>query len=84
MPLIPAHRRQKQVNLCEFEASLVYRVSVRTGFKATQRNLVSKYSKNKTNKQENKTKQRILTMAPEGAFTYFHARKHVSVTSELL
>ena len=30
MPLIPAIRRQRQVGLCEFEASLVYRVSSRT------------------------------------------------------
>jgi hypothetical protein len=27
MPLIPALRRQRQVGLCEFETSLVYRVS---------------------------------------------------------
>ena len=47
MPLIPAHRRQRQVNLCEFEASLGYRVSSRTGYKATQRNLVSKIKKKK-------------------------------------
>jgi hypothetical protein len=26
-PLVPASRRQRQVNLCEFKASLVYRVS---------------------------------------------------------
>ena len=26
-PLIPAFRRQRQGNLCEFQASLVYRVS---------------------------------------------------------
>ena len=30
MPLIPALRRQRQVNLCEFKASLVYRASFRT------------------------------------------------------
>ena len=30
MPLIPALRRQRQVDLCEFEASLVYRASSRT------------------------------------------------------
>ena len=28
--LIPAHRRQRQVVLCEFEANLVYRMSSRT------------------------------------------------------
>ena len=37
MALIPALRRQRQADLCEFEASLVYRVSSRT-FRATQRN----------------------------------------------
>jgi hypothetical protein len=46
MPLIPALRRQRQVALCEFEASLVYRVSFRTA-KAIQRNHV-KAKQNKT------------------------------------
>jgi hypothetical protein len=41
MPLIPALRRQRWVDLCEFEASLVYGVGSRTA-KATQRNPVSK------------------------------------------
>ena len=30
MPSIPALRRQRQVDLCEFEASLAYRMSSRT------------------------------------------------------
>jgi hypothetical protein len=30
MPLIPAHRRKRQMNLCEFEASMVGIVSSRT------------------------------------------------------
>jgi hypothetical protein len=30
MPLIPVLGRQKQAELCEFEASLIYRVSSRT------------------------------------------------------
>ena len=42
MPLIPALRWQRQVDLCEFEASLVYRPSSRTDSKATQRYPVSK------------------------------------------
>jgi hypothetical protein len=42
MPLIPELGRQKQANLCELEASLVYRASSRTA-KATQRSPVSKY-----------------------------------------
>jgi hypothetical protein len=41
MLLIPALGRQRQVDLCEFKASLVYRVSVRT-VRAAQRNPVSK------------------------------------------
>ena len=39
--LIPAFGRQRQVDLCEFEVSLVYKVSSKTGSKATQRNPVS-------------------------------------------
>jgi hypothetical protein len=38
---MPALGRQRQVDLCEFETSLVYRVSSRT-YKATQRDPVSK------------------------------------------
>ena len=41
MPLIPALGRQRQADLCEFKASLVYSVSSRTA-RATQRNPVSK------------------------------------------
>ena len=41
-PLIPALRRQRQVDVCESEASLVYRASSRTGSKATRRNPVLK------------------------------------------
>ena len=39
--LIPAPEGQRQMNLCEFEARLVYTVSPRTA-RATQRNPVSK------------------------------------------
>ena len=37
MPLIPALRRQRQVDLCEFKARLIYRVSFKIA-RATQRN----------------------------------------------
>jgi hypothetical protein len=40
-PLIPALGTQRQADICEFEASLVYRVSSRAA-RATQRNPVSK------------------------------------------
>ncbi|WP_211278151.1 hypothetical protein, partial [Oceanospirillum multiglobuliferum] len=45
--VVEAHalRRQKQVDLSEFEAILGYRVSSRTGSRATQRNPVSKNNK---------------------------------------
>jgi hypothetical protein len=46
LTLIPALRGQTQVDLYEFEASPVYRVSSRTA-RATQRNLVSNKTKQK-------------------------------------
>ena len=46
MPLISARQRQRQVDLCEFKANLVYRVSFKTA-RATQRNPVSKKQTNK-------------------------------------
>ena len=46
----PTLRRQKQVDLCEFDSILVYKVSSRTVSAVTQRNPVSK------NKQTNKQK----------------------------
>jgi hypothetical protein len=42
MPLIPALERLRQADLCEFKASLDYRVSSRTARAVTQKNLVSK------------------------------------------
>ena len=47
----PAFGRQKQVNFCEFEASLVYRASSRTGFKATEKACLEK-QKTKKRKRE--------------------------------
>jgi hypothetical protein len=41
MSLIPVLGRQRQVDLCEFEASLLYRMSSKT-VRTTQRNPVSK------------------------------------------
>jgi hypothetical protein len=51
--------QQRQVDLCEFEASLVYRVSSRTA-RATQRNPVSENkNKNKNETKQNKTKIKV-------------------------
>ena len=46
-PLILPLGRQRQADLCEFKASLVYREHSRTGSKATQRNPVSKNQREK-------------------------------------
>ena len=37
MPLIAAVRRQRQADLCEFEANSIYRATSRTGSKATEK-----------------------------------------------
>ena len=47
MPSNPALKRQKQADLCEFEANLVFKVSPRQAPKL-QRNPVSKNKKTKT------------------------------------
>jgi hypothetical protein len=57
MPLILEPGRQKQVDLCDFEASLVYRASYRTD-RATQRNPVlgrNKSVETRKKKKQNKT-----------------------------
>jgi len=61
MPLIPASRRQRQEDLSELEASLVYRESSRAA-RATQRNSVSK-TKNRA--AEMAQRLRALTALPE-------------------
>ena len=45
VPLIPALLRQRQMDLCEFKASLVYRVSSRTGSIATEKPCLRKRQK---------------------------------------
>ena len=45
--LILALGRQRQADLCEFEARLVYRVSSRTGFGATEKPCLEKQNKTK-------------------------------------
>jgi hypothetical protein len=57
MLLIPVLRRKRQVDLCGFKASLVYKVSPRQPGLVTLRSSVSK-NKTKQNKtKQNKTKQ---------------------------
>ena len=56
MPLIPTLERQRQTDLSEFEASLVYRASIRTAMTIIQRNPVSKAKQNK--RMDSKKSQR--------------------------
>ena len=51
MPLIPALRRQRQANLCEFEASLVYKSYFQVRVQSYRETLSRK------NKQTNKQKR---------------------------
>ena len=51
MSLIPTLRRQRQVDLCEFEVSLVYKASSRTA-RATQRNPARKEERKEERKKE--------------------------------
>ena len=54
----PSTQRERQVDLCEFEASLVYRVRARTGSQATERNPVSNNQKTKQKNTNKQTKTR--------------------------
>ena len=54
-PLIPKLKRQRQVDLCEFEASLVYKSSSRTA-RATQGNSVSEKKKERKKRKKNNFK----------------------------
>ena len=63
VPLIPALKRHRQVNLCEFKDSLVYRGSSRTT-RATQRNPVSKKEIYKVDKMVFKGKETHQTSRP--------------------
>jgi hypothetical protein len=59
IPLIPALRRQRQADLCEFETSLPYRASL-SKTRVTQRNLVSN-NNNNNNKSTKILMQKIPT-----------------------
>ena len=54
MPLMLALKRRRQVDIFEFETSVVYRASSRTGSKATERNplLKSQRKKRKEGRKE--------------------------------
>ena len=58
-PLILALGLQRQADLCEFKASLIYKVSFRTTRAIKQRNPVLK-QQNKT--KQNQTKRKIVAM----------------------
>ena len=48
MPLIPALRRQRQADLCEFKAGLFYRASSKTAIELLSREILSRKKQNRT------------------------------------
>jgi hypothetical protein len=56
-PLILALGRQRRADLCEFEASLIFKDSFRTARAVTQRNSILK-NENKQTKTKTKTKNK--------------------------
>ena len=58
-PLVPALRRQRQVDLWEFEASLVYKANSKTARTVSQRKPCLKET-NKTNKPTKNLKCRVI------------------------
>ena len=60
MPLIPALRRQRQTDLCEFKTSLVYKEISRTARTVTQRG-----RKRKKRKRPAKAKNKAFTYTYE-------------------
>jgi hypothetical protein len=64
---VPALRKQRQADLCEFEASLVYRVSSRTA-KVTQRNPVSKQTNKQKEKKFKRKERKWIKRSPEIIF----------------
>jgi hypothetical protein len=68
-PLSSAFGRQRQEDLCEFEATLVYRGSFRTS-RATQRSLKNK----QTNKQPLQVTQ--VTARPHAVTVNHHVDRH--------
>jgi len=66
-PLIPALRKQRQADLCEFEASLHYKASCGTARALTQINSVSK-SKMRENTQSKNPSHYFKTECPKKYF----------------
>ena len=58
MPLIPTLKRQRQVELCEFQDSLVYRMSSRT----TNQGYVAKSCLEKKSKRNKKIDMHVFSM----------------------
>ena len=65
MSLIPALRRQRRADLCEFEASLAYKASSRTAGTVTQRNPVLKNQNKKERKEGRKERRKEGRKCPK-------------------
>ena len=55
LSLIPALRKRRQVDLCEFKNSLAFKVSSRTDFKATEKPYLEKQEKRKRKLKKKET-----------------------------
>ena len=69
MLLIPALERQRQVDLCDWEASLVYRLSSRTARAKQRNNPVSETKGVKKIKRKRKKKGRCRGGGVKGIFS---------------
>ena len=58
MPLIPAPRRKRQVDLCEFKTSLVYIVSSETAKDTVFQEIVKEKEKEKRKRKKEKREER--------------------------
>ena len=63
MPLIPTFGRQRQADVYELRAGLVYRVSSSTA-SATQRNCVSKTDRQRTEREREREKPKSILQCP--------------------
>ena len=74
MPLIPAHRRQRQEDGPEFDVNLVYRARSKITRAVIQRNPVSKSKTkpNKTKRQNKQTNKKKLLLCLLSAYVLFY------------
>ena len=68
MPLIPVLRRQRQANLCEFEASLVYKSKFQDRLQSFEKPCFKKPKKKKEQEKKRKCEIALNTLAQKTTF----------------